>query len=110
VLHAGGSLFYDWEEFHQLVGGTWEKGTFHPHMQSFSVSIADKEHPVTRGMSDFEIFDEPWQKLSNRNPDRRILATGVISKESKGTGAVEPFAFATEIRSFVQYGHESVNL
>jgi type 1 glutamine amidotransferase len=97
VLHAGGSLFYDWEEFHTLVGGTWEKGTYHPHMQNFTVNIADKEHPVTRGLKDFETFDEPWQKLSNRNPNRRVLASGVVSKENKGSGEAEPFAFVTEL-------------
>jgi len=97
VLHAGGSMFYDWEEFHTLVGGTWENGTYHPHMQNFTVNIADKEHPVTRGLKEFETFDEPWQKLSNRNPARHVLATGVVSKENKGTGEAEPFAFVTEL-------------
>ena len=111
VLHAGGSLFYDWEEFHTLVGGTWEKGTYHPHMQNFTVNIADKEHPVTRGLKDFETFDEPWQKLSNRNPNRRVLATAVVSKENKGSGEAEPFALVTELgkgRSFnLVLGHDS---
>jgi type 1 glutamine amidotransferase len=96
VLHAGGSMFYDWEAFQSLTGGAWEKGTFHPHMQAFTVSIADKTHPVTRGMTDFEIFDEPWQKIGNRNPSRRVLVSGVVSKENKGSGDPEPFAFVTE--------------
>lgn len=97
VLHAGGSMFYDWDEFQTLTGGAWEKGTFHPHMQSFAVNIADKTHPVTRGMSDFETFDEPWQRIANRNPKRRVLITGVVSKENKGSGEPEPFAFVTEL-------------
>jgi type 1 glutamine amidotransferase/HEAT repeat protein len=97
VLHAGGSMFYDWEAFQSLTGGAWEKSTFHPHMQAFTVSIADKTHPVTRGMTDFETFDEPWQKIGNRNPSRRVLVSGVVSKENKGSGEPEPFAFVTEL-------------
>ena len=97
VLHAGGSMFYDWEEFQSLTGGAWEKDTFHPQMQVFTVNIADKEHPVMRGLKDFETFDEPWQKIGNRNPNRRVLATGVVSKENKGSGDPEPFVFVTEL-------------
>lgn len=97
VLHAGGSMFYDWDEFQTLTGGAWEKGTFHPHMQSFRVTVADPAHPVTRGLSDFEIFDEPWQKTGNRNPGRRVLLTGVVSKENKGSGESEPFAWTTQL-------------
>jgi type 1 glutamine amidotransferase len=97
VLHAGGSMFYDWDDFQRLTGGAWEKETFHPHRQAFIVNIADKEHPVTRGMKDFETFDEPWQKTGNRNPNRRVLLTGVVTQENKGSGEPEPFAWVTEM-------------
>lgn len=111
VLHAGGSMFYDWDDFQALTGGSWEKGTFHPHMQSFTINVADKEHPVTRGMSDFEIFDEPWQRVANRNPERRVLLTGVVGKENKGSGEPEPFAWTTQLgkgRCFtLMLGHDA---
>jgi len=97
VLHAGGSMFYDWDEFQALTGGAWEKSTFHPHIQAFTVNITDKGHPVTRGMQDFETVDEPWQKIANRNPRRRVLMTGVVSQANGGSGEPEPFAFVTEI-------------
>jgi type 1 glutamine amidotransferase len=97
VVHAGGSLHYDWEAFQRLTGGSWKLGaTFHPHIQPFTVNIADAAHPVTRGMMDFETVDEPWQRIDDRNPARRVLATGVVGKESKGSGEPEPFAFVTE--------------
>lgn len=96
VLHAGGSLFYDWDEFQALTGGSWEKGTFHPHRQTFTVNIADTAHPVTRGLADFETFDEPWQRVANRNPARRVLATATISRENKGSGEPEPFLWVTQ--------------
>jgi len=97
VLHSGGCLFYDWVAFQSLTGGAWEKETFHPKMQTFRVNLADKAHPVTRGMADFETFDEPWQHIGNRNPSRHVLATGVVAKENGGSGEPEPFAFVTEL-------------
>jgi len=97
AMHSGGCLFYDWDEFQSLAGGAWEKGTFHPHMQNFTVNIADKVHPVTRGMKDFETFDEPWQKTGNRNPNRHVLVSGVVSKENKGSGEPEPFAWVIDM-------------
>ena len=95
VLHAGGSLFYEWDEFQTLTGGSWEKGTFHPQRQAFTVSIADKAHPVTRGLADFGTFDEPWQRVANRNPARRVLATATIGKAGGGSGEPEPFLWTT---------------
>jgi hypothetical protein len=68
-----------------------------PEMQTFRVNLADKTHPVTHGMADFETFDEPWQHIGNRNPGRRVLATGIVAKENGGSGEPEPFAFVTEL-------------
>ena len=96
VLHAGSSMFYDWDEYQKLTAGTWGAETFHPHNQKFTLNIADTAHPITKGMTDFETFDEPWQKISNPNPNRHVLVSGVVSKENKGSGEVEPFAFVTE--------------
>ena len=97
VLHAGGCLFYDWADFQALTGGAWEKETFHPKRQRFVVHLADAKHPAMRGLSDFETFDEPWQRIANRNPNRHVLATGVIPREQGGSGETEPFAFTTEL-------------
>jgi type 1 glutamine amidotransferase len=97
VLHAGGCLFYDWDDFQSLTGGAWKLGaTFHPRNQTFRLDIADAAHPVTRGMMPFETFDEPWQRIDARNPARRVLVTGVVAKENGGSGEPEPFAFVTE--------------
>ena len=93
IFHAGGSIFYNWPEFMSLIGGTWEKGTFHPAQQEYTVKIVNSDHPITKGMKDFVTFDEPWQKLSNRNPDRKVLVTATIPKEKTGKvggGSGEP--------------------
>ncbi len=102
IFHAGGSIFYNWPEFMSLIGGTWEKGTFHPAQQEYTVKIGNPDHPITKGLKDFVTFDEPWQKLSNRNPDRKVLATTTIPKEKTGkigggTGEPEVMAMTTEL-------------
>jgi len=102
IFHAGGSIFYNWPEFMSLIGGTWEKGTYHPKQQEYTVKIEKADHPVTKGMKDFVTFDEPWQKLSNRNPARQVLATTTIPKEKTekgggGTGEPEVMAMTTEL-------------
>ncbi len=102
IFHAGGSIFYNWPEFMSLIGGTWEKGTFHPAQQEYTVKIGNPDHPITKGMKDFITFDEPWQKLSNRNPDRKVLTTTTIPKEKTGkvgggTGEPEVMAMTTEL-------------
>lgn len=102
IFHAGGSIFYNWPEFMSLIGGTWEKGTFHPAQQEYTVKIANPDHPITKGLKDFVTFDEPWQKLSNRNPDRKVLATTTIPKEKTGkigggSGEPEVMAMTTEL-------------
>ena len=111
VLHAGSSMFYDWDDYQKLTGGTWGPETFHPHNQTFKLNIVDKEHPITKGMTDFETFDEPWQKISNPHPARHVLISGIVSKENKGSGEAEPFAFVTHTdkgRNFtLMLGHEA---
>jgi type 1 glutamine amidotransferase len=102
IFHAGGSIFYNWPEFMSLIGGTWEKGTYHPKQQEYTVKIENVDHPITKGMKDFVTFDEPWQKLSNRNPARQVLATTTIPKEKTekgggGTGEPEVMAMTTEL-------------
>jgi type 1 glutamine amidotransferase/HEAT repeat protein len=102
IFHAGGSIFYNWPEFMSLIGGTWEKGTYHPKQQEYTVKIENVDHPITKGMKDFVTFDEPWQKLSNRNPDRKMLATTTIPKEKSekaggGTGESEVMAMTMEL-------------
>jgi type 1 glutamine amidotransferase len=42
----------------ELLGGYFFD---HPEQSSFEVDIVDADHPVTAGVSDFEVFDEPYQ-------------------------------------------------
>jgi HEAT repeat protein len=88
VVHAGGSSFYDWPEYQQLVGASWKMGqTSHGSPQEFAVKPLG-DHPITRGMKPFKTTDELW------------LQPGVGSlSRALATGDDQPLAFALEFGS-----------
>jgi type 1 glutamine amidotransferase len=72
VLHHSICAFDEWPEYWNIVGGKY----FHKpttvdgkeyaacsyiHDLKFMVNIAKKKHPVTKGVKDFEIFDETYK-------------------------------------------------
>jgi len=83
--HASGS-YQNWPEYKKIIGGRYEfqpwtdsKGKSHPpsgykHDVEFRVKIADKEHPITKGISDFDIIDETYLGCSV-NPGVNVLLT-----------------------------------
>ena len=103
VVHAGGSSFYDWAAYHEIVGATWEPGkTRHGPRHEFEVRITDTDHPITEGLAPFRIFDELWHDMGV-NGDIHVLAEAFSSPDQKGSGDYEPMAFVTRFgkgRSF----------
>lgn len=72
ALHHSICAFDDWPEYWNIIGGkyfhkpTTFNGKEYPacsyiHDLHFDVKIADKKHPVTRGLKDFPIFDETYK-------------------------------------------------
>jgi len=72
ALHHSICAFDDWPEYINIIGGkyfhkpTIVKGKEYPacsyiHDLHFDVKIADHTNPITKGISDFEIFDETYK-------------------------------------------------
>ena len=72
ALHHSICAYDDWPEYYNIIGGkyfhkpTVFNGREYPacsyiHDVHFKVKIADKGHPVTAGLNDFEIFDETYK-------------------------------------------------
>jgi type 1 glutamine amidotransferase len=72
VLHHSICAFDDWPEYINIIGGkyfhkpTTVKGIEYPassyiHDLHFEVRIVNPENPVTKGLTDFEIFDETYK-------------------------------------------------
>ena len=72
VLHHSICAFDNWPEYVNIIGGkyfhkpTVLNGKEYPacsyiHDVHFRVKITDKNHPITAGLSDFDIFDETYK-------------------------------------------------
>jgi type 1 glutamine amidotransferase len=92
ALHYGTSAFDEgkasWPEFEKLIGGGWrvtKKAFGHGTMFQFKVKIADKEHPITKGMPDefLHAKDELYHK-SFMLEGNKVLTTGFDDPEKGG--------------------------
>lgn len=72
ALHHSICAFDDWQEYWNIIGGKYfhKPTTFkgreyaacsYIHDLRFDVEITGKKHPVTRGLKDFQIFDETYK-------------------------------------------------
>jgi type 1 glutamine amidotransferase len=67
-MHHSLVSYQDWHEFEYLIGGRYiqndelpvEKQSDYKHDVWVDIEIADKTHPVTRGIPDFKLFDEVY--------------------------------------------------
>jgi type 1 glutamine amidotransferase len=91
AFHFACGAFEDWPEFADLVGKVWDRKTGHDPRGPFEVHIAQRDHPITRGMKDFQADDELYTCLIGERPVE-ILATA----RSKVTGKDHPMAFVFE--------------
>ncbi len=89
VSHLASASFPEWDEFKRLCGRAWVMGVSgHGPRSVFKALIADPDHPITRGLSDFQQDDELYAKLQGDVPIR-VLVTAA----SEWSGATEPVAF-----------------
>ncbi len=70
-LHHNLGAHRDWDEFTKIIGGKfvfgdtvlegkpYTKSTW-SHGEQLHVAIADRDHPITKGLKDFEIHDESY--------------------------------------------------
>lgn len=93
VIHFSCGAFPDWPEYGRLVGRVWDKVRTHDPYGTFRVKVADKDHPITRKLADFEITDELYFCLTG---DAKIKI--LLTARSKLTGKDEPMGFV------LQYG------
>jgi uncharacterized protein len=89
VTHLASASFADWEEFGKLCGRKWVMGTSgHSARDVFKAKIVDKDNPITKGLEDFQTFDELYSKLQG-DAEIHVLVTG----DSAWSKQTEPLAF-----------------
>ena len=69
-----------------LIGG---HANWHPPGLTFTVHLEDTEHPVMRGLQDFEVEDEIY--MSAYDPTIHILASAEWAKKSHPMAWVKPY-------------------
>ncbi len=93
-FHAGATSFYDWDAYHGVGIGRWGKETSHGIPTRAQVSL-DQNHPVTRGMQDFYIMDEIWEK-ADIYPGATALGFLSARDENDGHPVKEPAVFVNQ--------------
>jgi len=63
ILHAADNAFPGWVEYEKMVALLWREGTGHGAFHEFDVTVIDHEHPITRGLDDFRLWDELYHRL-----------------------------------------------
>lgn len=89
AVHFACSSFQEWGEYRTLLGRVWKKDVGgHGPRGTFTVNIKKPDHPITKGLSDFETYDELYAKLTGEE-DIEVLA----SAYSEWSKKVEPIVF-----------------
>ncbi|MBL7184876.1 MAG: ThuA domain-containing protein [Phycisphaerae bacterium] len=106
VQHLASASFPKWEEFGKLCGRKWVMRTSgHGPRSVFKSNIVNTEHPVTKGLSDFDTDDELYAKLQG---DGKINV--LVSAESDWSNNTEPLVFTSGYGKgrviYNAYGHD----
>ena len=97
ILHAADNAFKGWVEYEKMCALMWREGTGHGAYHEFEIKITDRDHPITRGMADFRLWDELYHRLVHMHESHhRILATAYSDPETGGTGNDEPMMAVTQ--------------
>jgi type 1 glutamine amidotransferase len=93
-IHAGASSYYSWDEYHRIGIGRWGNETSHGLPQKGKVHGFDQTHPVTRGLMDFYITDELWEK-TDIHPDANSIGSLSWTDETDGRQKNEKALFTS---------------
>jgi len=85
ALHHNMGAFQKWGEFKKISGGKYylkptkegeveRRGSTYKHDIDMEIKIADRSHPITRGLKDFVIHDEGY-KYCGFEKDNHVLLT-----------------------------------
>jgi type 1 glutamine amidotransferase len=89
ISHLASASYKEWDEFKNLCGRYWVMGkSGHNARKVFTVKIADKDHAITKGISDFDQDDELYAKLQGDAPINVL-----VTADSDFSNKTEPLAF-----------------
>jgi uncharacterized protein len=81
AMHHNMAAFAGWNEYKDIIGAKFffkaegsQPQCVYQHDVDVKVQVADKNHPITQGMSDFVIHDETYKNCWFA-PDNHVLLT-----------------------------------
>lgn len=102
-----------WPEFEKIVGRVWDTDKTHDPYQKFQVTVANKEHPITKGLQDFETEDELYFCLKGESKiDVLLTAHSTVTQKDEpmgftlnyGSGRVFHTPLGHDVKSFQSPG------
>ena len=104
-----------WDEYTKIIGGKYCFGVYqegdkkfgpstYEHDQDIKVAVADREHPITRGLADFAIHDEVYNHCYVA-PDVHVLLTTNHPKNNPQIAWVHEYGKSRVF--YFQLGHDS---
>jgi type 1 glutamine amidotransferase len=115
ALHHSICAYDDWEEYWRIIGGKYfhkttildgkeYKACSYIHDMHFTAKVADKKNPVTRGVDNFELFDETYKGYWV-DPAVKILLTTTDTTSTPVIGWTKTYGKARIVT--LQSGHDS---
>lgn len=114
-LHHAEGAFNTWEDYRQIIGARYPlkpqeidgkqfaTGTY-DHDMDMNIKVVNREHPITRGLSDFTIHDEVYKGIWFAK-DNQVLLTTDHPKNDVTVCWTRPAS--TNRVVFLQLGHDS---
>jgi hypothetical protein len=113
-LHHNLGAHRDWDEFRKIIGGKFclkdqvidgreYKQTPWSHGEDLEITVADKKHPITRGVEDFEIHDETYGKFYTA-PGIQVLLTTDHPKNNREVAWTTSYGKSRV--AYVMLGHD----
>jgi type 1 glutamine amidotransferase len=114
VLHHAIADYQQWPEYAKIIGaryylkktvvdGVEKKRSAFKHGMHFKVHVADTEHPVTRGLQDYDFHDEVY-KWFDLAEDTHPLLTTDEPESNKVIAWTKTYAAARVV--YIQSGHD----
>jgi uncharacterized protein len=114
ALHHTLAAHKDWPEYEKIIGGKYHvedrqvEGKVVPHStydhdQDIKVEIAAQDHPITRGLHDFEIRDETYAGYDS-DPQATVLLTTEHPKSDRELAWAKTYRNSRVV--YIQLGHD----
>lgn len=107
-LHTAALCFDTWPQWRELLGAAWRWGTsYHPPIAPMLVHADAAAHPITAGLSTFNLIDETYHDLDAATDSKALLWAGdqPVAWAREGVGRVVYDALGHDARSLEQPDH-----